>query len=183
MRERRGAFKARILGIAAGYDPRLERLANRIREAADGLVACAAYPALPATTRRSERRMRTFVKDRYASPMLVSGRGRRRHSDGKTCRETWRDKAVNPVHEMRSILGVEPPREWAQIWTEGERAAPRVAPAGCRVAMPAGRTDHAIARGGGERAPVAAHAVEAVPASPTTTTPGAHAVGAVLEEP
>ena len=66
MRERRDAFKARILGIAAGYDPRFERLANRIREAADGLVACAACPALPATTHRSEQRMRTFVKDRYA---------------------------------------------------------------------------------------------------------------------
>ena len=79
MRERRDAFKARILGIAAGYDPRFERLANRIREAADGLVACAACPALPATTHRSEQRMRTFVKDRYASPMLVSGRGRRRY--------------------------------------------------------------------------------------------------------
>ena len=113
MRERRDAFKARILGIAAGYDPRFERLANRIREAADGLVACAACPALPATTHRSEQRMRTFVKDRYASPMLVSGRGRMRYSDGKTCRETWMDKAVNPVHEMQSILGVEPPREWA----------------------------------------------------------------------
>ena len=79
MRERRGAFKARILGIAAGCDPKFERLANRIRGAADGLVACAAYPAFPATTRRSERRMRTFVKDRYASPILVSGRGRGRY--------------------------------------------------------------------------------------------------------
>ena len=45
-------------------------------------------------------------------------------------------------------------------------AASRGASGGCRGAMPAGRTDHAIAKGGGEKAPAGAHAAEAVSEEP-----------------
>ena len=71
--------------------------------------------------------MRAFMRDRHAGPVLVSGRGRRRHSDGRTRRESWRDKDVNPAYEALPILGVEPSqREWAHIRMEGGmgRAAP-----------------------------------------------------------
>lgn len=46
----------------------------------------------------------------------------KQYSDGRTCHKTWIAKGINPFHEMQSVLGVDPPREWAQIRAEGDRA-------------------------------------------------------------
>ena len=98
--------------------------------------------------------MREFVRDRGSSPVIVSAPGRRRQSDGKGCRKTWLNKGRNPVHEMESILGVDPGREWAQVRADGERAAVGGGGAPGRGAMPAGWAPpsgaHA-ARGTGKR--------------------------------
>ena len=137
MGDKAAAYKARILGIAEGFDKAgFRRVANRIRGAADGTVECIIRPGLTATTHKSEQGMREFVRDRGSSPMLVSAPGRRRYSDGKGCRNTWLNKGLDPFHEMGAALGVKPGREWAQVRAEGERAGARGAPG--RGAMPAG---------------------------------------------
>ena len=137
MGDKAAAYKARILGIAEGFDKAgFRRVANRIRGAADGTVECIIRPGLTATTHKSEQGMREFVRDRGSSPMLVSAPGRRRYSDGKGCRNTWLNKGLDPFHEMGAALGVKPGREWAQVRAEGERAGTRGAPG--RGTMPAG---------------------------------------------
>ena len=131
-------FKERILGLADAYEKAgHERKATRFRRSASGLVKCVEYPALTATTHKSEQCMRDLGRDRDASPMLVSDIGRKRYSDGRTCHKSWIAKGINPFDEMQSVLGVDPPREWAQISAVGERAAAARDALG-RGAMPIG---------------------------------------------
>ena len=120
--DRYDGFVAAIRGVAAGLgEAGFDRLAARIDDAAEGLAICVLYPGLSPTTHRIEKIMRRN-EDGNIRYMLISPPGRKRYSDARACRETWREQGIDPFYEMQSVAGAAPAREWAQVRMEGARA-------------------------------------------------------------
>lgn len=100
-RDRYDGFVAAIRGAAAGFgEAGFDRLSVRIGAAAEGLAMCVLYHGLSPTTHRIEKIMRRNKEDGNIRHMLISPPGKKRYSDARACRETWREQGIDPFYEM-----------------------------------------------------------------------------------